>query len=125
MCEWGNHEKVCVKIASDLSGTGDIHWRAEKIDKCIAPIIRAFQNAGIDMRGSCCGHRKTFGNIHLQDGRVLLIINDGHNYRAQKHIYLIKMVARHIFGSYKNRLRIRKNNLIWRFKNLLKWRLNE
>lgn len=25
------------------------------------------------MRGSCCGHGKDFGDIHLQDGRVLVV----------------------------------------------------
>jgi hypothetical protein len=36
--------------------------------------VEALQQGGVDMRSSCCGHGKTFGNIQLQDGRVLLIL---------------------------------------------------
>ncbi len=45
-----------------------------KIDGCIAPIVKALQRGGIDMRASCCGHGKGRGSIHLQDGRTLLIL---------------------------------------------------
>jgi hypothetical protein len=43
------------------------------IDSCIAPIVAAFQQAGINMRGSCCGHGKAPGHITLADGRELII----------------------------------------------------
>lgn len=64
---------VKVKIPTDLSHTGESYWKDAKIDSCIADIVRALQSAGIDMRGSCCGHGKRPGEILLQDGRVLLI----------------------------------------------------
>jgi len=46
-----------------------------KIDHCIAPIVKALQKGGIDMRASCCGHGKRRGRIELQDGRTLIIDN--------------------------------------------------
>jgi hypothetical protein len=74
MCtnEWS---VVRVRIPADLSCMGAAKWKRAKIDACIAPIVRALQRGGIDMRGSCCGHGKTKGHIDLQDGRVLIIEN--------------------------------------------------
>lgn len=45
-----------------------------QIDSCIADLVRALDQAGIDMRGCCCGHGEHEGNIALQDGRVLLVL---------------------------------------------------
>ena len=73
MCEWGIYTEVSVKIPADLSYNGREYWTTKKIDKCIAPIVKALQEGGIDMRGSCCGHGKGDGEILLQDGRVLII----------------------------------------------------
>jgi len=73
MCRYGDTVPVCVKIPADLSHSGKSYWRAMKIDRCIAPIVKALQEGGIDMRASCCGHGKTDGKINLQDGRVLVI----------------------------------------------------
>jgi len=64
-----------VKIPADLSCTGRERWRKVKIDSCIAPIVRALQKSGIDMRGSCCGHGKREGQISLHDGRELLVLD--------------------------------------------------
>lgn len=66
---------VRVKIAADLSCTGKERWKDIGIDRCIALLVSALQNGGIDMRGSCCGHGKRRGEIHLQDGRILLVLN--------------------------------------------------
>lgn len=66
-------ENVLVKIPADLSCTGFSKFKYVAIDACIAPIIEALQKGAIDMRGSCCGHGRAIGEIHLQDGRVLLI----------------------------------------------------
>ena len=73
MCDWGQYKEVHVKIPADLSCTGKTYWRKKKIDKCIAPIIKALQEGGIDTRGACCGHGKVDGSILLQDGRTLVI----------------------------------------------------
>jgi len=66
---------VRVKIPADLSFSGRAHWKKAQIDTCIAPIVEALQRANIDMRGSCCGHGKGCGDIHLQDGRALVILD--------------------------------------------------
>jgi len=67
---------VKVNVASDLSGTGKKKYREYMIDACIAPIVKALQDAGIDMRGSCCGHGlRPEGEIYLQDGRALVILD--------------------------------------------------
>jgi len=73
MCLSGNTKNVCVYIPADLSHTGKEHWKMVGIDACIADIVEALQDAGIDMRASCCGHGKRDGNIILQDGRILSI----------------------------------------------------
>lgn len=75
MCKWDDTVLVKVKISADLDRTGKVHWRSKAIDSCIAPIVRVLQESGIDMRGSCCGHGEFPGTIHLQDGRLLLIVN--------------------------------------------------
>ncbi len=74
MCEWGSEKQVRVKIPEDLSHSGSSYWRSVGIDACIADLVEALQNAGIDMRGSCCGHGKENGRIDLQDGRILIVI---------------------------------------------------
>jgi hypothetical protein len=75
---------VRVKIPADLSCTGKTKWKKIGIDACIAPIVKALQKAGIDMRGSCCGHGKEHGDIHLQDGRVLIIQNNAQDYYVNR-----------------------------------------
>ncbi len=73
MCEWGNTELIRVRIPKDLSCSGRAKWKRMKIDACIAPIVKALQEGGINMRSSCCGHGKRMGRIALEDGRILLI----------------------------------------------------
>lgn len=87
MCESGNTREVRVKIAADLSCTGKSHWKRAKIDSCIADLVEALQRGGIDMRGSCCGHGKSEGQIELQDGRMLLILSAeaGRDYLSQDY----------------------------------------
>ena len=126
MCKWGTIEKV--KLMEIYSGLNSEQYKIylkktglregeEFIDSCIVPLVQALNNGGIKTTASCCGHGKTFGDIWLQD-RILLII-DRNKYRTNKHKYLIKMVLNHILGSYKVRLRIKKDNFIWRVKELL------
>lgn len=75
MCKWGTYEEVEVTIQAHLSHTGKTRKRIFKIDKCIAPIVRALENAGIYMLASCCGHGKGNGRIDLVDGRIITIKN--------------------------------------------------
>jgi hypothetical protein len=90
MCKWGNHINVKVKIPPDLSSTGKEKWKDAKVDACIAPIVRALQEGGVDMRGCCCGHESGLGDIDLQDGRVLLVV-DG-EYLVDQVKYLKKII---------------------------------
>ncbi len=73
MCNWGSSVEVEVMVPSDLSHTDEARLTVKKIDSCIAPIVRALQQAGINMRGSCCGHDKGPGEIVLEDGRLITI----------------------------------------------------
>lgn len=77
MCQWGTDTKVRVKVAAHLSSTGKEQWRDYGIDSCIAPLVKALQEGGIDMLGSCCGHGKANGRIDLADGRTLEIHTAG------------------------------------------------
>lgn len=71
MCEWGNIIKVklCKPQKNALGESFDI----ADVDTCIAPIVQALNNIGIETVASCCGHGKSFGNIALKDGRELII----------------------------------------------------
>lgn len=73
MCQHGDDVIVRVKIDASLSHSGTAYWAEKGIDRCIAPLVRALQEGGIDMLGSCCGHGKGDGSIILADGRVLSI----------------------------------------------------
>ena len=73
MCQDRDSVQVRVRIPAELSHTGRSYTRHIGIDACIAPLVRALQNAGIDMRASCCGHGNADGRIDLQDGRTLVI----------------------------------------------------
>lgn len=64
---------MLVKVSSELSHSGADEWKVKPVDSCIAPIVRALQDGGIDMLGSCCGHGKGHGSILLADGRELRI----------------------------------------------------
>jgi len=75
MCKCGTIKPVRVKVPADLSCTGKDRWKDAKVDSCIADIVCALQKSGIDMRGSCCGHFVQEGDIMLQDGRTLLILD--------------------------------------------------
>jgi len=52
---------------------GEGKWKLAKIDACIAYIVRAFQDANINMVSSCCGHGIMDGWIQLDGGRLLTI----------------------------------------------------
>lgn len=66
MCEWGN--KVQVRLCRMQRGSN-----FADVDECIAPIVRALNDAGIETVASCCGHGKNKGSIVLKDDRELVI----------------------------------------------------
>lgn len=73
MCEWGTDVVLEVTIPASLSHTGEQRQKLVGIDACIAPIVKALNDAGITTVSSCCGHGKRPGNIALADGRELII----------------------------------------------------
>jgi hypothetical protein len=75
MCNWGNDTILFVPIPAELSHTGKFRWDYKGIDSCIAPIVKALNDAGIYTSQSCCGHGKGDGVICLHDGRTLIIQN--------------------------------------------------
>ena len=89
MCRWGTTRNVRVRIPADLSHTGKVRWKNVPIDLCIADIVEALQNGGIDMRGSCCGHEREDGYIYLQDGRTLKICREKEDfeYEIKRYCY--------------------------------------
>ena len=52
------------------------------IDPCIAPIVKALNDAGIPTAATCCWHGAVMGNIWLKDGRVLALFPDWDSYEA-------------------------------------------
>jgi len=77
MCKFGEEVLLLVPIPKELSYTGYFRWDWKGIDKCIAPIVKALNDAGIYTSGCCCGHGKMNGNILLHDGRIITICDKG------------------------------------------------
>jgi len=69
MCEHGTD----IEVENLLAFNGEWHRRTWKIDSCIAPIVRALNEGGIDTVASCCGHGTTPGRVDLADGRILVM----------------------------------------------------
>lgn len=67
MCKWGNR----VEVENLLTTRGK--RRTWGIDACIAPLVKALNDGGIETIASCCGHGKGDGRIDLVDGRILII----------------------------------------------------
>ena len=76
MCEYGDTVPVEVMVLAPLAHEGTDTRKVKPIDRCIAPIVQALDQAGIYMLGSCCGHGKTNGEIPLADGRIIRIQPD-------------------------------------------------
>lgn len=77
MCKWGDTVNLKVPIPANCSHTGKFHWATKSVDECIAPIVKALNDAGIHTGGSCCGHGKADGNISFHNG-TLLIVKQNH-----------------------------------------------
>jgi len=52
------------------------------VDPCIAPLVQALNDAGLQTIASCCGHGHRPGSIALEDGREILIARDYAEARA-------------------------------------------
>jgi hypothetical protein len=73
VCEHGNIVQLLVPIPANLSYTGKFRWDIKGIDSCIAPIVKALNDAEIYTSNSCCGHGKQPGEILFHNGRTLII----------------------------------------------------
>lgn len=87
MCKWGTDEIVevtmppfqddvedhfCRNNPNDRRCQGE--WKKQcGIDKCIASIVRVFEENGVRMLASCCGHGKGDGSILLLDHSLVVI----------------------------------------------------
>lgn len=77
MCAHGDTVILRVLMPAHLSYTGALRWDEKAIDRCIAPIVQALNDAGIYTANCCCGHGECDGEIILHDGRVLTIHASG------------------------------------------------
>jgi len=76
MCKHGDDVVLYVPIPAALSHTGQFRWDYKPIDACIAPIVKALNDAGIYTANCCCGHGEGDGEIILHDGRIITIRRD-------------------------------------------------
>jgi len=72
-CPCGKTIDVVCTIPATYSHTGKEIQKKCGIDKCLVPIIKAFQAAKIMTVGCCCGHGAEKGNILLEDGTEISI----------------------------------------------------
>jgi len=98
MCKYGDTVPVDVWIDANHSHTGGESKRTVQIDRCIAPLVKALNEAGIETAACCCGHFKQDGRIHLRDGRTLIVtpderisLDDGWSKGGEKRERLEKM----------------------------------
>lgn len=73
MCEYGDTVDLLVPIPANCSYTGKFRWDTKPIDRCLAPYVKALNDAGLYTAGGCCGHGKGGANISLHDGTVFHI----------------------------------------------------
>ena len=73
MCEWGDTVDVAVMVPAHLSYSGVRHLKTAHIDACIAPLVKAMNEIGMETVSCCCGHGKHRPCINLADGRALVI----------------------------------------------------
>lgn len=84
MCQWGTYEHVEVTVPARLSHTGEDRKAVKSIDACIAPLVKALNDAGVSTIASCCGHGNRNGSIILGDGREIIIARDYDEARAME-----------------------------------------
>ncbi len=69
MCEW--NDTTAIQLCEYIKGS-----RFATVDRCIAPVVQALNDASILTIASCCGHGNLTGSIILDDNRVLEIHPD-------------------------------------------------
>lgn len=76
MCDWNNTIPLQIWLPANLSRTGEAGWEIRGVDSCIAPIVRALNDAGVVTVASCCGHGKRPSSIALVGGSEIIIAPD-------------------------------------------------
>lgn len=74
MCKWHGGTYAAqepVKLAHPRWSDG---VQIAHVDPCIAALVQALNDAGLQTLNSCCGHFQRPGWIALEDGRHLLIV---------------------------------------------------
>lgn len=77
MCKWGD---TVVLQNKDPKATR----KSFNVDRCIAPMVKALNDAGIYTLASCCGHGKLAGSIILVGGQELIIAP---NYEYARRVF--------------------------------------
>lgn len=73
MCD--QETTLLLRTAPEIDCGGRAGVKEIQVDACVADLIHALETAGIHMLGSCCGHQRREGHIHLADGRALLVLS--------------------------------------------------
>ncbi len=76
MCDHGDTVVLLVPIPAGHSHTGKFRWDIKPVDRCIAPIVRALNAAGIWTVNACCGHGRR-GEIVLHSGLTIALQEGG------------------------------------------------
>lgn len=78
----GGREAAMVVIERDDEGTPTV-W----CDPCIAPLVKALNDASQPTRWSCCGHGRRPATIGLWDDRQLLVLPSLESLHAIEHLW--------------------------------------
>ena len=66
---------MTVPVSARKSYTGKKRMKMMGIDACLAPIVKALLDAGIETEECCCGHGKGPGYLALMDDRCFILVN--------------------------------------------------
>lgn len=77
-----DREAKMVVLRTDETGKPTV-W----CDPCIAPVVMALNDAGIETVSSCCGHSHRPGVIGLKDGRVLMLLSGFEDYQRAEALW--------------------------------------
>lgn len=75
MCKHGDTVRVDV-LVSPPNRHNTPYWKPVGVDRCLAGLIRALNDGGVETVAHCCGHGKRPGDTILADGRYLVICPD-------------------------------------------------
>jgi hypothetical protein len=71
MCKWGDDVPLVVPIDPAVAHDGQFKWAERLIDRCMVPLIEAFNARGMYTTNCCCGHGTGPGKIFFHDGQEL------------------------------------------------------